>query len=136
MKRRSTRGKILIVDDEEVIRESTSILLKALGYEFEAAEDGMEAVRLLTRGKYSALITDMIMPEMNGLELIKKTRQIRPKIPIIAITGAEREFPYKMVMGAGADEYLGKPFGIKELKGKVEKVLKGNKNKWNDGIVE
>ena len=127
MKRRSTKGKILIVDDEEVIRESTSILLKALGYDFETVEDGMEAEKLLMRGHYSALITDMIMPEMNGLELIEKARQIRPGIPIIAITGAEREFPCKMVMDAGADEYLGKPFGIKELRQKVEKVLKKKK---------
>lgn len=127
MKRRSTKGKILIVDDEEVIRESTAMLLKALGYDSETAEDGMKAVRLLKRGRYSAMVTDMIMPEMNGLELISRAKQIRPGIPIIAITGAAMEFPCKMVLNAGADEYLGKPFGIKELKGKVEKALKKNK---------
>lgn len=127
MKRSSTRGKILIVDDEEEIRASTSLLLKVLGYDFEMAADGTEALSLLRTGRYSAMITDMIMPEMNGLELIEKARQIHPGIPIIAITGAAMEFPCKMVLNAGADEYLGKPFGIKELKGKLEGALKRNK---------
>ncbi len=127
MKRSSTRGKILIVDDEEEIRASLSLLLKVLGYDFEMAADGTEALSLLRSGQYYAMITDMIMPEMNGLELIEKARQIHPGIPIIAITGAAMEFPCKMVLNAGADEYLGKPFGIKELKGKVEKALKKNK---------
>ena len=124
---------VLIVDDDDIVRESLVIALENRGFVCDQASDGTEALVCITEKDFDVVITDIEMPKMNGIELIRMTKQIRPRIPIIAITGAEREFPYKMVMDMGADEYLGKPFSIKELRGKVEKVLKKNKNKWNDG---
>jgi CheY-like chemotaxis protein len=84
---------ILIVDDDELMREMLVQLMQRQGYCASAATNGTEALRLLTKGGYALVITDIVMPDMEGLEFIMQLKKNYPTLPIIAISGGARVSP-------------------------------------------
>jgi CheY-like chemotaxis protein len=79
--------RILVVDDEEILRELTTVYLEDAGYEVVVARDGREALRILENEAVDAIITDIVMPDMEGLELIRTLRRDYPGTGIIACSG-------------------------------------------------
>jgi diguanylate cyclase (GGDEF)-like protein len=114
---------ILVVDDEEGIRGPVTKMLQHLGFRAEAASDGREAVEALKENRFTFLLTDIQMPEMNGLELISHVRSEYPNVCSIAMTGYEKEFKYIDVINAGATDFVNKPFGMEELEAKLKRAI-------------
>lgn len=114
---------ILIVDDEEGLREGLSKLLKTEGYAVLSAESGEQALKILQHAHIDLVLTDMRMPEMDGIELLKKIREQHPGIGVIILTGYGQIESYIEAMNFGAIEYVSKPFKVNELKFIVNKVL-------------
>jgi len=116
------QDKILVVDDDPGIRSTLSELLEELGYQAPTASDGLEAVGLLDSGPYLCVLTDIMMPNMTGLELIKKIKAHNVSTPVIVITGyASLEIAID-AMKSGASDFLSKPFKIKQIELILNKV--------------
>ena len=119
---------ILIVDDEEGLREGLSKLLEDEGYAVECAEDGEKALNIVRSTHVDLMLTDMRMPGMSGIELLKQVRKIREEIGVIILTGYGEIESYIEAMNFGAMEYVSKPFKVNELKFIVSKILNQSTN--------
>jgi len=114
---------ILIVDDEAEVGTVVKGLLMSLGFKAEYVEDGNNALELLRNGDYSFLITDINMPYLNGIDLIKMVSTENPDISIIAMTGYDKDYKYMDVINAGATDFIVKPFNIDEIEAKISRIL-------------
>src|SRR3954449_466230 len=106
---------ILIADDEESIRHVLATLLGERGYEVRAVADGEEALRELSARDYDALVTDVRMPRLNGLELVKAAQSASPDTTVIVMSAYGSHDLAIEAMKAGAYDYLGKPFRPDEV---------------------
>jgi DNA-binding response OmpR family regulator len=109
--------RILIVDDEEVIRKFLRIHLTKLGYEVTEAEDGQKAIEKIGEGKFDLIICDVMMPNKNGWEVIKevKSNPELNEIPIILLTAKNDEVDMFKGYELGANYYMTKPFTKDQL---------------------
>ncbi len=114
---------ILIVDDEENSRTGLSKILARSGYEVVTAGDGKEALDKVTEIDCHLVITDMKMPNMGGIELLKQVKKLKPNIGVIMVTAYGEVDSYLEAMNLGAFEYLNKPLRVDELKRVISKVL-------------
>jgi len=115
---------ILIVDDEQAIRDILAEALRLMGHHVETAGDGLEAVQKIEQEDFSIVITDMMMPRMDGMELIEYLVNNRKGIDIIAITGHTMSYQYTDVIAAGAADFIAKPFTINELEAKLKRIFR------------
>ncbi len=116
---------ILIVDDELSMREFLQILLKKEGYNTLAAANGSEAVKLIQTKNIDLLISDIRMPEMNGLDLLREVKKKDYFIPVIMITAYASPEDAVLAMKGGAYDYITKPFKVDEIKKIVKTALNG-----------
>jgi len=116
------RIKILIVDDEEIVRESLSGWLVKDGYTLETAEDGPTALKKLAAERKSILIADLKMPGMDGLQLLQEAKKIQPDLTAVIMTAYATVDTAVQAMKDGAFDYLVKPFDPEELSLMVEKI--------------
>ncbi len=114
---------ILIVDDDDHLREVFEELLKALKFSVNSAPGGRKALKMLESQAYSFVLTDMKMPEMDGMELIGRVSKAHPEISIIAMTGFSEGYRYVDVINAGASDFIKKPFDLGELEAKIRRVI-------------
>lgn len=117
---------ILLVDDDEQFRSMLGESLRLAGYEVAEAHDGREGIELYRDHPGYLIITDLIMPEQEGLETIQELRRIYPKAKIIAISGGGRHgsFDYlKMAKTLGARQVLAKPFSRQEILEAITQVM-------------
>lgn len=117
------RAKILVVDDEEGTRELFHTILSDDGYLVTLANSGDEALTLFKTGSFDLVISDILMPDTDGLQLLQEIRKTGPTVDVIITTGLGQVDAYIKAMSLGAVEYLNKPVRIHELKGIVQKVL-------------
>jgi|DewCreStandDraft_4_1066084.scaffolds.fasta_scaffold51327_1 DNA-binding NtrC family response regulator len=118
--------KILIVEDEKNIRESIDTALSDK-YDIKTASSGNEALNLITKEYFDLLITDIRMPGISGLELVKEFKKIYPDSPVIVITAFTSIQSAVEAMKAGASEYVPKPFSLEEIEIKVKNLLNSKK---------
>ena len=120
--------RLLIVDDSRAMRAFVrGSLRSALPYDVDEASSGFEALRLLPRGDYAAVITDINMPDINGLELIRFVRRSERhgKIPIVIISTQSGKRDEERALELGADTFLAKPFQPEEIVAAVRRCLQG-----------
>jgi len=115
-------GTVAIVEDEQNIRENVSFALKREGYQVESYADGLAAWEAFESSLPDLVILDIIMPRMDGLELCRRMRTLSETIPIVFLTSRDEEFDRVLGLELGADDYLCKPFSMRELVARV-KVL-------------
>jgi signal transduction histidine kinase len=125
------KERILIVDDEEPIREMISKIVNRFGYETAMAGNGKEALEALRHEPFTILITDIIMPEMDGFELMKAVHAEFPDIHIICMTAHSTSCSYTDVVAFGAMDYITKPFTVDELRAKFNRVIRERNLIWN-----
>ncbi len=113
---------VAVVDDEDNLRETLAFALRREGYPVELFAHGAEAWSAFQRRLPGLVILDILMPEMDGLELCRRIRSISETIPIIFLTSRDEEFDRVLGLEIGADDYLCKPFSMRELLARV-KVL-------------
>ena len=120
--------KILVIDDEEFVTESLKKLLKKSGYEVEIAKSGNEAVQKVQEADFDLIVSDIRMPDMNGVETIKMIREClkqnaKPMVPEIFITGYASKDNLEEAKKLKVADYLYKPFNIKDFLEIVKKNL-------------
>jgi two-component system response regulator ChvI len=113
---------IAIVEDEQNIRDNLAFALEREGYRIETYGDGLEAWEAFQQELPHLVILDIIMPRMDGLELCRRLRTVSENLPIIFLTSRDEEFDRVLGLELGADDYLCKPFSMRELIARV-KVL-------------
>jgi two-component system cell cycle response regulator len=118
------KARVLVVDDDRTILELLENLLSGLGYECALAQDGREAVQLLQQEHFDVVLTDMIMPHLGGLELLRHIRENYPRTDVIVVTGHPANFTFTSVIKAGAIDFIVKPFNGDELEAKLSRVLR------------
>jgi two-component system, NtrC family, response regulator PilR len=118
-----TRAKLLVVDDERSMRELLSIVLRREGYDVTLAENGRAAIDHLERGRFDLLISDIKMPDMTGVDVLRAAKRLDPDILGIMITAFASADTAIEAMRLGAHDYLSKPFDVDELKMKVRNAL-------------
>ena len=117
-------GRILIADDEPSVRDSVGYALAQEGFEVTSAADGDEATELLGDGiPYDLLILDIMMPGPSGLDICRDVRS-RSAVPIIVLTAKDAEVDKVVGLEVGADDYVTKPFSVRELLGRVRAQLR------------
>ena len=118
-----TGAKILIVDDELVIRDGLRRVLEGKGYQAFTSASGYEAIERLQEENFHVVITDLKMPGMDGLEVLKAIRILQPEVPVIIITGYSTVDTAVEAMKSGAFDYISKPFTPEHITEKVERAL-------------
>jgi len=116
--------KILIVDDEEVLCQMVGRVLKYMGIGYELAMDGLVALEKLKEDYYDIIIADIRMPNMDGIELLKIVKKDYPRSDVLIMTAHTSKYSYIDVIEAGALDYIMKPFGVEELKAKIERAMR------------
>ncbi len=119
-----TKINVLVVDDDDCIREVLAILLSRIGYRCHSATNGIEAIQKVRDSKFDIVITDLQMPDMDGIALTKELCQHFPDLPVMIMTGKPDDRLVESAIGAGAREVLRKPFGISELKVRIYRMLR------------
>ncbi|MDH4218041.1 MAG: sigma-54 dependent transcriptional regulator [Candidatus Aminicenantes bacterium] len=117
------RTKILIVDDESIVRESLSDWLEGVGYEVEVAESGEEALQIIRQKKTKIMLADLVMPGMNGIELMKEAKKIIPTISTVIITAHATIQTAITAIREGAHDYVEKPFCPEKVELLIEKLV-------------
>jgi two-component system, OmpR family, response regulator ChvI len=115
---------VSVVEDEDTIREMVCLALGKEGYRTEAFGDGMNAWEAFTRGLPDLVILDIGLPRIDGLEICRRLRRRSDTLPIIFVTSREDEFDRVLGLEIGADDYLCKPFSIRELMARVKVLLR------------
>ena len=124
-------GTILVVDDDAIVRRNLSALLNQSSYETDQAADGVEALEKLNQRAFDLVLSDIVMPRMDGLALFEQIGSRWPGTRIIAMTGYFQSDGASRFIAAGAHDFIGKPVMLDELLSKIEHVLESE-----EGVVE
>ena len=115
-------ARILVVDDEEIVIRSCLRILEGNGYEIDVAHDGHEALRKVESNTYDVMILDIMMPNLGGMEVLRRVKETHPDIDVIMITGLSQIDTAVQAMKLGAFDYISKPFEPDELKLVVQRA--------------
>lgn len=126
MARRSdvTKARILVVDDDGVVRQSVADALRLAGHSTVECRNGAEAIERVTRETFDLVILDVNMPFVDGFTTLEKLRRRKPSIPIIMLTARDEREDVVRGFKLGADDYIRKPFGLEEFSLRVSAVLR------------
>jgi two-component system response regulator AtoC len=116
--------RVLVVDDEQSLRKVLSATLQREGYEVEVASDGEEALAALERDGADVVVTDLVMPRMDGLTLLRKVVKSHPDVPVIVVTAHGKIDSAVTAMKAGAFDFVTKPFEHADLKAIIAKAAR------------
>src|SRR3954447_11353246 len=118
------RVRILVVDDEPAVRSALERALQLDPYDVELAADGREALDVLAQRHVDALVLDIGMPRIDGLEVCRRLRSAGDRTPVLMLTARDAVDDRVEGLDAGADDYLVKPFALKELQARVRALLR------------
>lgn len=116
--------KVLIIEDDPDIADLIQIHLKDLGFLPDHAGDGMEGVSKALTNDYELVILDLMLPRLDGFEVCKQIREEKKSLPILMLTSKSEEFDKVLGLELGADDYLTKPFSIRELMARVKSIIR------------
>ncbi|HEX6249232.1 MAG TPA: response regulator transcription factor [Nocardioidaceae bacterium] len=119
-----TRHRILVVDDDQSVRDSLRRSLEFNGYDVSVAQDGAEALALIGQSSPDALVIDVMMPRLDGLETTRALRTAGNDLPILVLTARDSVGDRVEGLDAGADDYLTKPFALEELLARLRALLR------------
>ena len=118
---------ILLVEDEELLRAGVQEMLEIHGFQVITAPDGQQALACLAAESIDLVITDLVMPQMNGIDFVKQLRTIRPDVPVIVVSGSTRNIMQRYgldtIQVPGANASLPKPFKSADLVAQVRLLL-------------
>jgi CheY-like chemotaxis protein len=119
-------GKVLLVDDEKMIRRSAGRLISKLGYDVVDASNGVEAMEILESQEhfFSIVILDLIMPVMNGEETFKRIKMFEPELPILISSGYSQDDKVNQLIQGGAAGFIQKPYGMKALNDAIKEFMR------------
>jgi two-component system response regulator MprA len=116
--------RVLVVDDDRAVRESLRRSLQFNGYTVELAADGQQAIEAVARQRPDAMVLDMMMPRVDGLEVCRRLRSTGDDLPVLVLTARDAVSDRVAGLDAGADDYLPKPFALEELLARLRALLR------------
>ncbi|MDX6638310.1 MAG: two-component system, OmpR family, response regulator [Solirubrobacterales bacterium] len=116
-------ARILLVDDEQAIQTLLSYPLRRDGYEVVAATDGRQALDRFAEQRFDLVVLDVMLPHMDGIEVCRRLRS-RSQVPIIMLTARDDESEKVLGLEIGADDYITKPFSVRELRSRIRAALR------------
>jgi signal transduction histidine kinase len=125
--REKDQGAVLIVDDDGGIREVLGEIIELFGFTCKTAENGEGALRLLRKESFELMITDIKMPGMDGMELLRAAKKYSPALDVIMMTGFSAEYSFSDVVIAGASDIIPKPVNLEEVEAKINRVVRERK---------
>ncbi|CAM2805692.1 response regulator transcription factor [Saccharomonospora xinjiangensis] len=128
--------RILVVDDDRAVRESLRRSLEFNGYQVELAADGAQALEKVATERPDAMVLDVMMPRLDGLEVARRLRGIGDDLPILVLTARDAVSDRVAGLDAGADDYLPKPFALEELLARLRALLRRAGQDGGDGQSE
>ena len=126
------QSKVLLVDDEVSIRQALHATLSTLGFDIEEASGGEQAVSFVRTERYDAVLLDINMPGMGGIEACRAIRRLSPQLPIVMLTVRDNEDDKIEALDAGADDYVTKPFHVGELMARVRAAVRRSQATQDD----
>jgi two-component system, OmpR family, response regulator MprA len=130
------QARILVVDDEPAVQNALSRALALERYDVAQAMDGREALKRLDGAPYDVVILDISMPHVDGLEVCRRLRERGNRTPVLMLTAREQVDDRVAGLDAGADDYLVKPFALRELSARVRALLRrAGEDDEQDGLL-
>ncbi len=117
-------NKILIIEDDPDIADLLELNLRDMGYKTEMAANGVDGLAKALENDYALVILDIMLPKLDGLEVCKRIREKKKTLPILMLTSKAEEFDKVLGLELGADDYLTKPFSLRELMARVKAILR------------
>ncbi len=127
------KSEILLVEDEENLAHGLEYNLTEEGYNVTRAKDGREAIKFFDENEYDLIVLDIMLPYFNGFEIAKHVREKQPQMPILMLTARTQVEDRVKGLEIGADDYLTKPFHLKELLLRIKGMLR--RKKWYQKVV-
>jgi two-component system alkaline phosphatase synthesis response regulator PhoP len=115
---------VLMIEDDPTIADVVEIHLNDLGYQLERAEDGITGLNKALENDYSLIILDLMLPKLDGFEVCKGIREQKKHLPILMLTSKSEELDKVLGLELGADDYLTKPFSIRELLARIKAIFR------------
>jgi DNA-binding response OmpR family regulator len=124
--------RVLTIEDDPAIRRGIVDALRFAGYETIEAADGKTGLAMATGREFDLLLLDLVLPGRDGFEILREVRRVRPTLPVIVLTARGDEADRVRGLREGADDYVVKPFSVKELLARVEAVLRRSAERPSD----
>ena len=118
------RRRVLIIEDDRDISELVRIHLRDLGFEVDQVYDGRDGLRAALEGRHALIILDLMLPELDGVSVCQKLRAGGGRTPILMLTSKAEEIDKVLGLETGADDYMTKPFSVRELMARVKALLR------------
>ena len=115
---------LLVVDDEPFLRDAVAASLRFLGFGVTAAENGTDALRLARGQRFDLVVLDVMLPDLDGFEIVRRLRRDGNRVPVIFLTAKDAKDDKVTGLTIGGDDYMTKPFGLEELAARVRTVLR------------
>ena len=129
------KKKALVIDDEQIVLDSVSTLLRDEGFEVDVSLDGREGLDWAIERKYDVVLTDIRMPDIGGMKVLRDVKRINPALPVIMITGYASVESAVQAMKLGAAEYIEKPFEPEQLLEAVSRALGMSMEAEEQGLI-
>ncbi|MEX0639176.1 MAG: response regulator transcription factor, partial [Balneolaceae bacterium] len=129
-------SKILIVEDEPSLVFTLRDTLENEGYDIHVVDDGMKAVEAVKEVQPDLMLLDLMLPGKSGYDICKEVRELQYTFPIIMLTARDQEIDKVTGLNIGADDYMTKPFGVKELLARINARLRRNKERSKSNPVD
>jgi two-component system, OmpR family, response regulator len=117
-------GGLLVVDDEPFLCDAVAASLRFLGFDVTTADNGADALRLARDGRFDLLVLDVMLPDLDGFDVVRRLRRDGSRVPVIFLTARDTQADKVTGLTIGGDDYLTKPFGLEELAARVRSVLR------------
>src|SRR5580693_103103 len=117
-------GGLLVVDDEPFLRDAVATSLRFLGFDVTTADNGTDALRLARDGRFDLLVLDVMLPELDGFDVVRRLRRDGRRVPVIFLTARDTQADKVTGLTIGGDDYMTKPFGLEELAARIRTVLR------------
>ena len=138
MAARPDSARVLVVEDEEAIRDLICFHLDLVGYTCETAADGREALALAAREPFDVLVLDVVLPGLDGVTLCQAIRREGPnrEVPIMMLTARRQEADKVLGLESGADDYLTKPFSVREFLARMAALMRRPRSTWRSALAQ
>ena len=120
----SDHGELLVVDDEPFLRDAVAASLRFLGFAVTTAETGLGALRLARDRPFDLIVMDVMLPDTDGFEVVRRLRRDGARVPVIFLTAKDAQADKVTGLSLGGDDYMTKPFGLEELAARIRTVLR------------
>ncbi len=127
--------RLLLIEDNDRLRETLAVGLRAQGYAVDVAADGLEGWRLASEAAHDLIILDRMMPGLDGLEVLRRLRTSGSSVPVLLLTARDAVEDRVQGLDAGADDYLTKPFAVNELLARLRTLLRRGQHRADPVVV-